>query len=536
MENEPFPLPIAPPVSTAETSANLSRQFAQTLYSNFFNFPIMRAKMALEAVSTTDWLMAGQQRALTLFHAAARRVPAYRDFLKKNKIKPESIQTFNDYKKIPWIDKKNYLELYSLEELSWDGILTSNQMISLSSGSSGTPFYWPRGILLELEATYIHEIFLRHIFRCDRYRTLFINAFSMGMYVAGPLTLNALLRVAQKGYPITIITPGLEIRDAIRAIKDLVPEFEQIVLAGYPPFVKDIIDEGQRQGMDWKKKRVRFLLAGEGFNESWRDYVATLVNQKETLYNDFINIYGTADAGLIGHETPTSITLRRLAAQQPTAITDLVINKNNDRLPTFVQYYPTSKYFEALDNELIITASAGVPLVRYNIHDFGGVFTLSETLNRLGMTLMDFQKEFGMHHATTQPWHLPFVYLYGKSDQTVTLYGLNIYPENIKSALEDKSIREQVTGRFTMSTEYKRRSRNQYLLINIELSQGVYENRKLSKKINETIVKKLRLINFEYNKLYISVGSRKSRPVVKLYSYQDNETIKRGIKHSWVKK
>ena len=35
--------------------------------------------------------------------------------------------------------------------------------------------------------------------------------------------------------------------------KKLVDQFEQIVISGYPPYIKDIIDNGKFHGIDWKK-------------------------------------------------------------------------------------------------------------------------------------------------------------------------------------------------------------------------------------------------------------------------------------------
>ena len=66
----------------------------------------------------------------------------------------------------------------------------------------------------------------------------------MGMYIGGPFTLNAVLRTAQKGSPINIVTPGITLEDVIQVIKELKDHYQQIVIAAYPPFAKDIISTG----------------------------------------------------------------------------------------------------------------------------------------------------------------------------------------------------------------------------------------------------------------------------------------------------
>src|SRR3989344_5952796 len=75
------------------------------------------------------WIKKGEKRALQLFSLMAQRVPAYKDFLKKNNINAEKIKTINDFKHVPTIDKDNYLRIYPLEKLCWDGELKAKQWV-----------------------------------------------------------------------------------------------------------------------------------------------------------------------------------------------------------------------------------------------------------------------------------------------------------------------------------------------------------------------------------------------------------------------
>ena len=38
------------------------------------------------------------------------------------------------------------------------------------------------------------------------------------------------------------------------------------------------------------------------------------------------------------------------------------------------------------------------------------------------------------------------VYLFGRSDFTVSFYGANVYPENVKTGIEDGRVRDSVPG------------------------------------------------------------------------------------------
>ena len=59
-------------------------------------------------------------------------------------------------------------------------------------------------------------------------------------------------------------------------------------------------------------------MAGENISEPWRDYILKRIG-KEGRAEETCLIYGTADAGIMGHETPTTIAVRRLACGDPHA-------------------------------------------------------------------------------------------------------------------------------------------------------------------------------------------------------------------------
>ena len=55
-------------------------------------------------------------------------------------------------------------------------------------------------------------------------------------------------------------------------------------------------------------------------------------------------IYGTADAGMVAHETPTTIAVRRLAERDPSL--RAAVLGGAGPLPTFVEYDPELRYVE----------------------------------------------------------------------------------------------------------------------------------------------------------------------------------------------
>ena len=73
--------------------------------------------------------------------------------------------------------------------------------------------------------------------------------------------------------------------------------------------------------------------------------------------------------------------------------------------------------------------------------------------------------------------------VFGKSDNTCFLYGVNIYPENIKMALDEKSLQNWLTGRFVMQVKNKT-NQDQYLRITIELKNEIKPSLEIKKLTN----------------------------------------------------
>src|ERR1700683_5345074 len=90
-------------------------------------------------------LSSAEKKALRLFHDAAERVPAYKDFLKRARVNPMRITTIQGFAAdVPITDAKNYIAAYPIGQRCWDGKLATNQLIATSSGTSGEPKFWPR--------------------------------------------------------------------------------------------------------------------------------------------------------------------------------------------------------------------------------------------------------------------------------------------------------------------------------------------------------------------------------------------------------
>ena len=470
--------------------------------------------------------MEGFKNALETFKWAAANIPAYRSFLKRNKINSAEIKTSGDFKLVPVMDKINYLRAYPYDNLFPNRDIPP--VVSMSSGSSGQPFYWARGMEHEKRGGEIHEIIFRDIFQIGKKNTLVIVCFSMGTWIAGVFTATSSKYVANNGYNLTVATPGIEKEDILSLLRDFAPNFQRVILTGYPPFLMDVIVEARRRKINLKKMDLRLLFAGESFSEHWRSIIHKLAYIKKPIGGS-INVYGSADADLLGHETPLSIYLRKKTLTNKKFMKTLF--GDIPFVPTLVQYYPRDKFFESADGELIFTAKSGIPLMRYNIHDKGKILTIKSVEKALKESgLLKEAKKYGLKR-----WRMPFLTLGGRSDVAVTFYALNIYPENIKAGLEDRKVAKYLSGKFIAENKTVNRGKDQKLIITVELRQGVRPSKKLETKLRESIFRNFVKLNIEYRKLYASIGT-KALPVVNLMSFGNPIFEVRKSKHKWIKR
>jgi phenylacetate-CoA ligase len=464
------------------------------------------------------------EAALGLFRDVARTVPAYATFLSAAGVDSDSIRSPADFDQLPLLTKDTYHRRHALPELCRGGRLDACDMVAVSSGSSGSPTVWPRSVLDERAVTARFEQVFRDSFLAGERSTLAVICFALGSWVGGMYTAACCRHLAAKGYPITVATPGNDLPEILRVITELAPLFDQVVLAGYPPFVKNVIDAGLARGIDWPACRIKLVLAGEVFSEEWRDLVGRRAGMTSALA-DSASVYGTADAGVLGTETPLSVSIRRFLASHPDALRDLA---GQSRLPTLVQYDPMTRYFQASGSTLLFTSDGATPLIRYHIADEGGLIGYRE--------MLDFCARHGHDPLADVPGpvgapRLPFAYVFGRSLFTVSYFGANIYPENVTVALERQEISDWVTGKFVLHTA-ETADRDRELRVAVELAPGQSASPGRAAGLADAIRAELRRLNSEYAH-YVPEPSQ--LPVVDLRPAGDPEYFPPGVKHRYTR-
>jgi phenylacetate-CoA ligase len=312
--------------------------------------------------------------------------------------------------------------------------------------------------------------------------------------------------------------------EIFRVLATLGPSFDQVVLLGYPPFLKDVVDTGRARGVDWGALHTRLVTAGEVVSEAWRSLMAERIGSPSPLF-DTASLYGTADGGVLGNETPLSIAVRRFLAERPEAAHEVF---GQDRLPTLVQYDPMSRFFEAEGGTLLFTGDSGVPLVRYGILDTGGVVPFETMMGKLAAYGFDPLPLLG--GGIARP--MPFVYVFGRSDFTVSYHGANVFPENVTVGLEQPGIREWVTGKFVLEVRHDD-AQNEHLAVVVELAPHETATDARRKAAESSIEEHLCRLNSEFRAY---VPDRRRTPRVELVPHRDPTWFPAGAKHRYTRR
>lgn len=464
---------------------------------------------------------------LELVKRSTAQVPAYQDFLETRKIDPAGITDYAAFQTLPLMNKANYMQAYSLPKRCLGGSLQGADRVAVSSGSTGQPTFWPRSAAYELDVAVRFEQVFVDSFAADKRSTLAVVCFALGNWVGGLFTTSCCWHLARKGYPLMVATPGNNKAEIFRIVRELAPHFAQTVLLGYPPFVKDVLDAGVAEGLAWAEYRTKLVFAGEVFSEEWRSLLGQRTGSTRPCF-DSASLYGTADGGVLGNETPFSIAIRRWLAGQPQAARELF---GESRLPTLVQYDPCSRFFEVHEHTLVVSGENSVPLLRYHIADKGGVLSYAEMWDFLRQWDIQSVAELGLP-ADFQPRPLPFVYVFGRADFTVSYYGANIYPENVAVGLEQLEITQWVTGKFVLQVKETALG-DKELYIAVELLPTVTPDQVLPETIALAIKTQLLRLNSEFANY---TPAERQLPRVTLRGFADQDYFPLGVKHRYTRK
>jgi phenylacetate-CoA ligase len=321
--------------------------------------------------------------------------------------------------------------------------------------------------------------------------------------------------------------------------KILGPLFEQVIITGYPPFLKRLVDDGEMQGVRWPELNVHILSGGEGFVEEWRDYLRSKLGPQSRVYSAF----GAADTNIgIAFELPLTVIIRRLARRDPKLRQALF--GDSERLPMLFNYNPISHVIREIGTstqagreikELEVSVAnplAALPTIKYNLRDEGGVLSFTQMRRIMaehGYDLSRLFRDEGFPVSDLMP--LPFMYVFGRSDGTVAVDGADIYPETIAAAiLASQKAQASVAGyRLFVAQDEEH---DLHLGIRLELNPGIQPEPELERELREALMASLRGRSADYRDR-LDKGLKSAELVVRLYAYgsdcfaEDHTRVKR---------
>lgn len=486
------------------------------LMQGFFMGNPRRAMWFLSTMPVSFWEKQGQKKALQLFREATDKTSAYKDFLKKHNLQPDEIQTFADFKtKVPITDKKNYIYNYDLRSVSLDALPNTYTFVT-SSGSTATPSFWPRIAVQDRMIPRYFELLYLQSWSIDRYATLVIIATALGWSAASICDWNLKQVAATNKYRLTIASPGADVHQIIEIIKKMGSHYEQIIMITYPSFLRSLLDEGERQEIRWQEYNVKLWTGGEPVEHAWREAISKRLGIKENDWTGITEVYGVSDAagtGTVGFGSPMTGLIRKLAAENKSLLKDLF---DAEHLPSLVQYNPMGYFVEIVEGEIVVTSGGGIPLIRYNIHDRGGVIPFDQMMESLKSHDYDplaLCREHG--YSPNKIWKWPFVYTFGRSDNVVSIGGANVYPQNIEAALHTKETEGIHSFKLMVRTGKGGEMR---LHILVELKRNLEISEELKIKYHNIILNKLLEVNADYRKSYED-DMVSADPVIELYLF-----------------
>ena len=473
------------------------------------------------------------RKTLEIFRGSAKTVPAYTSFLKKSKIDFNEIRGIEDFDKlVPITTKENYIKRYSYEDRCRYGKLPEHGSIDESSGSSGIPTEWVRSVEENARLNKDAEFEYFYTYKPKNKNYILIGAWSLGAWATG-------IRFAELVEKFSLVkSTGPDVEKIIDTLKIFGNKYNYLI-AGYPPFLKTLIDEGKKK-INWKDYKVDFVTGGEGFVEAWRDYM------KKNLNNPIIiSSYGCSDVDIgIAFETPLSTYIRKRCDKDKRLKKFLFVD--DSRLPMIFQYDPIQHHIQNTTRRIgrkkvqefyitLLDKNVVSPKIKYNVRDEGGKYSFNEITNKLLEYDEDFINDFINQGGIEEDiLHLPFLYVYGRSDGTISIDGANVYPEQIDLSIKRDKELSKITSSFKIKLDYDS-EKNVRFFIFFELDKDVKFTRSLESKYHDVIVRNLCEINRDFEESYLK-DKKVVDPVVEVYNFGEGPfvTEKERIKHQYI--
>jgi phenylacetate-CoA ligase len=381
-----------------------------------------------------------QQRAVEQFHRAAARVPFYKRLLARRSIRPSQVTDIEAFRAaVPIIAKQDVFGSHQLADLLVDRSLGDIVALVSSSGLTASSFSLGminrKGTQSMVEGT---DRLLDAWFQTRKKKTFLINTCAMGVSI--PTSLPG----------ISLSVRSDKVLALLRALK---PYYEQFVVISDVYFLKKLLEDGRSAGMRWSRWPVQFAIGGEWFPESYRQYLASLVEvdlDRPHPRTRIVSSMGAAELGFnLCFESDDTVRLRRLADSD--ARVRQALFGSIDTVPMIAHYDPRRWFIEVTPGQepgsgggafafTSLDLDAAMPLVRYRTGDCGYILPYERVRQILRSLKYD---------DYIPALKYPLLAVAGRTDHALTAAGKGVRMEFLRSLVYSQGrLASTTTGQF----------------------------------------------------------------------------------------
>ncbi len=458
---------------------------------------------------------AGASNVLSMFHQTAEKVPAYKQFLEEQGIQqPSGIKSIDAFAaEVPVTTKKNYFGKYPIGEMMYPGVEPPHVFsATMTSGTSGNPamFLYSKDDLSRIpQALLTFPDYMWGVCNTDK-TVLWVNCYATGIFPAHFwVNVTATCMELQYGNT-TLTTPGADAEHALDIVENIGEWYDTVILPGYPTFLRILLDEARRRNIDWSKYNIKILAAGEILSEQFRDILIEEISDEDDQFC-ILDLLAASEVGVIGLTTPLAQSIKNIAQQDEDLCRELFGKKE---VTALFQYHPAMNYLESDDNSLLVSKSATLPAIRYEVGDCAHIVSWREMQNilqRYGYSLEEMPQKLGWS-GLSFPW--PFIVHFGRKEEEVFLLGAEVAAHELHNVL----LGDENIHNFKLASGSEEGRPTFQVFIELQPSLSQEERAQSEEQYQERIHSHLIQNNLGYADVYQSHPDV-AYPTVEIYAY-----------------
>lgn len=367
----------------------------------------------------------------------------------------KDLRSVLDWQEMPVVTKSSFYAKHSLKALIPESNRNKIYSYTRSSGTSSSSnskslsskgFFWPEMKAPAEELADDFSVLLRQMVAEDEGPTLLIVGLSLGSWAGGEqMSFSSRISALNLGQSLVVYSPGNNHSEIIEAIHLHEADFKKIIVACCPSAIYYLLKLADDLNMDFPLDKTTFLVTGEPFAEETRIELqkrAGVKNRGPVM----CSLYSSADTGVLGVESAHLIRLRQLILQNPAMSEKLQLERGS--VPNFFHLNTKNRFYESIDNNLVMTFWQGLPLVRYNLEDRVQLFSWKE-ISEAAIAIAPTERDRKLWKLLGS-YELPdVVAVYGRNNGCLFLCGSNVFDSMLAEILVGSPIlKGKVTGHF----------------------------------------------------------------------------------------